>query len=219
MNKLFAYILEYILIINLNLQSIFIKNPPKQWSSGDKGTIILLPGLYETWIFLAHIADKLSKNGYKITVLKSLNYNLNKPSYYSKIIESYLQNITSDKIFLLSHSKGGLVAKYFLDNSKYSKRITKVFSIATPYHGTSLGLFSIFIPDYLKLNSPTLNLLNKNCHNNNRIVSIFTKHDNHVQPYTSAILENANNFEIKTVGHTRILFSLETINVIKKYIN
>lgn len=211
-----SLIFEYLLIIRLNIKGLMKRKPPKNRSRGNKQDVILIHGFRENWIFLEKIGNFLSNKGYKIHVPKQLKINTASVITNANILEEFISENNLKNITLISHSKGGLIAKYFLDHSKYSKKVDKVISIATPYGGT---YFSFLIGNIeLSPISKTIKNINKNRSSCKKIVNIYPAFDNHVIPNKNLLLEGAINIKIGIVGHTRILVSDATINEISKHI-
>jgi esterase/lipase len=207
---------EYLLIIKLNIKGFLKRSLPKNWSQGDKQDVILIHGFRENWIFLEKIGNFLSNKGYKVHVSKRLKINTASIVTNADILEEFISENNLKNITLISHSKGGLIAKYFLDHSKYSKKVDKAISIATPYGGT---YFSFLIGNIeLSPISKTIKNINKNRSSCKKIVNIYPSFDNHVIPNRNLILEDAKNIKVDVVGHTKILTHEDTIKLVEKHL-
>jgi esterase/lipase len=211
-----ALVIEYLLIIKLNIKGLMKRKPPKNWLQGDKKDIILLHGYRENWIFLEKIGNFLSNKGYKIHVPKRLGISTASIVTNANTLESYIRENNLKNIILVSHSKGGLIAKHFLDHSKYSKNIEKVISIATPYRGT---YFSFLIGNIeLSPISKIIKAINRDKSSCKKIINIYPSFDNHVIPNRNLLLESAKNIKVEVVGHTKILENPQTLETIYHFI-
>ena len=118
----------------------------------------------------------------------------------------------SDKVILIGHALGGLVARAYVEQCGGHERVSKLVEIASPNHGTALARF---VPGVntaqIRIGSEWLNDLNKeeNWHTGVEYVSIFSAHDNVVLPQASAQLAKARNVKVKGKGHFALLFSKE----------
>lgn len=72
----FGLFAEYVLITKNQLKSFVKRSPPQNWSEGDKGTILIIPGFLETWVFLETIGNVLSQQGYRILTVPHLRRNM-----------------------------------------------------------------------------------------------------------------------------------------------
>jgi len=216
--KIILYIFaEYLLILRIHLKSFLYRNPPAKWLKGTKGDIILLQGFSETWLFLEKIGNTLSSAGYRIHVIGKLNHNRLSISKSSRIVEEYIQKHKLKNIIFISHSKGGIIAKYFIDHSIDNRLVKYSISIATPYKGSWLGYLKLLFLYELLPSSKILKGLKQE--NNYRFLNIYAKLDNHIIPSKNAILSGAKNVCINIVGHTRILEAMETIQEIQKFLD
>lgn len=208
---------EYLLILKKQIKSLVFTKPPEKWQRGIKGNIILLPGFAETWIFLDTISNALNQLGFRIYVIKPLGRNLEPIEIQLEKVKKFIEFESIQEFILLSHSKGGLVAKLLLDDPIYSERIKKSISIAVPYKGSLWGLLYIFSLKQLVPKSNIIERVNASSDENSKIVNLYPKLDNHIIPNRNLLLGKAKNMCINIIGHSRILESKETLdNVIKK---
>lgn len=215
--KSFYYLLaEYFLILRLSIISLFRKNPPKSWNQGKKGNILLIHGLHSSWLSLEYVANIANQAGYKIHILPSIGNNTSPVMDQATIVSEYINTHKLTDLIIIAHSKGGIIAKYLLDNLQDKDKILKIIAIATPFHGTKIAIFNQSNISELNRNSEFITLLHENKDNNHKIVSIRARIDNHIIPASSAMLEGAENIVIDIFGHTRILKSGKLKEIITK---
>lgn len=184
--------------------------PPIAWKQGDK-SILLIQGLNEKYTYMSKIANVLNKQGYQIHFLPLNTHLLIKD--ISLHVAKYIQTNNLKNFSIISHSKGGLVAKYLVDNyPKISNQVQKIITIATPWSGVIFGILPFWGLPEIRYKSESLKRL---CEPNTKnIFNLYPIYDNRVIPQSSLILPCAKNIKINTIGHNRILDSNETIRTI-----
>lgn len=137
---------------------------------------------------------------------------------YVPMIHQAVQRICAEtgheQVVLVGHSMGGLAARAYL-RAHGASRIAKVITIGTPHHGTGLahfgvglntqqmrwtvteqeGLCSEWLRELAASESPAIY---------QRIVSIYSHHDNIISPQISSHLEGAKNIELHAIGHVAL---------------
>lgn len=220
MNKILRTIysipLDYFLVLSLHIKSLIYKSPPVAWKKGKKGDVVLLQGFGETRLFLK-TADELNRTGYRIHVINELNYNHLPIKKCSEIVEKYIEDNKLKDVILLSHSKGGIMGKYFLDNSKLSSNVKCLISIATPYKGSFLSCLRILYLNEFSPKSEIINSLKKPI-NGNKILNLYPIIDTLIIPNKANICYGAKNICINTIGHARVLESKQTQEEIIKFL-
>ncbi|MBP7875514.1 hypothetical protein KA012_00780 [Candidatus Woesebacteria bacterium] len=213
---IFDLLAEYILIIKYKRKSVLFRKPPTAWSQGSRGNVVIVPGFGETWTGLATIATSLNTRGYKIFIVHALGRNFIPLESGVRMVKDLIEQENLKNVVLLSHSKGGIIGKLLLDDNDFSKRIQQSISIAVPYKGSIFGYLRILSLAELIPGSKEIQRLNSITNNNERILNLYSKVDNHVIPNRNLILEGATNICIDIVGHTRILEAKETVVVTQK---
>lgn len=118
----------------------------------------------------------------------------------------------SDKVILVGHNMGGLVARAYVERCGGGDRVAKVICIGTPHHGT---VFARLTPkatgSQMRIGSAWLRDLNRdeNRPTDTTQVSIYSAHDNIIVPQSSAELGRAKNIRLKAIGHFSMLLSRE----------
>lgn len=215
----FTFLLaEYPLILLNKVFGLVKTQPPEKWLDGEKGDVILLPGHSSEWIFMETIGNFLSKKGYRIYIIPKLGNNTLPLKKSVEILRKFVLSKKFKNVILVCHSKGGIIAKLFLDSRLGGARVKKIVSIATPYQGTYLGVLGFSNINELIPGSDYIKEINDFKRKNKKILSLYAKCDNHVIPNSSPILPGAKNKMLNVVGHTRILECQETLDEIGKYI-
>lgn len=131
-----------------------------------------------------------------------------------RAIETLCKETGHDRIIIVAHSMGGLVARAYLrDHGK--KRIAKVITLGTPHRGTGLANFGAG-PSSKQMrwkgdaktgvSSDWLRQLeaDEDVAIHTLFVSIYSHHDNIVSPQTSSYLPAATNIEFHGIGHVAL---------------
>lgn len=214
----FYLILEYLLILRLRIEGMLIRKTPSKWNTGTKGNVILIQGVHEKWVFLKSIGDSLNKNGFKVHILKGLGTNTKNIAYGVYLLENYLKENNLKDVFLVGHSKGGIVIKKFLSDSPENTRVKKALTIATPHSGSIFGIIFKSTKE-ITPKSKLLKNLKFSKENLYKTVNIYSSFDNHVVPNKSLLLEGGNNIKINCIGHTRILKHKGCLDMAVKILN
>lgn len=214
---IYYLILEYLLILYLKIKGLFFRNPPVEWQNGEKGDVVIILGFGETWVFLEKIAKYLHKKGSRIHFLPDYYYGVKPISKYVEILSKYIKDNKLKDIILLSHSKGGLIAKKYLDSENNANNVKLSITICSPYQGTLYGYLKILSLKELKSREVTENI-NSVSNNNHKIINIYAKLDNHILPNKNALLPGGENIMVDIIGHTRILESEKTLKIIDNYL-
>lgn len=213
---LIQFIEEYLLIVRKQIATLLFRTPPQQWNIGPKGNVIILPGFTETWTFLQTCADYLNKLGYRIYVVDTLGRNTSPIKADVEKVKQFIDTKKLDNIIFLTHSKGGIIAKFVIDDLRYASRVKQSISIACPYGGTIWGYLRIFLLAELMPESTIPKQIMNSPERNSKIINFYPKLDNHVIPNKNLILPGAKNICINVIGHTRILEAEATLNIIEK---
>ena len=115
------------------------------------------------------------------------------------------------KVHLIGHSMGGILARNFIQIRGGEKKVASCVLIGTPNQGSRLASFAI---------SPLGRLMIPRGEFMRRlgaapfppqipVLSIYSRHDNLIQPAANAFLPGAENVELSGLGHTGLLFSGE----------
>jgi triacylglycerol esterase/lipase EstA (alpha/beta hydrolase family) len=122
-------------------------------------------------------------------------------------IDAVLTATAAQRVALVGHSMGGLVARAYL--RRYgAQRIASVMTLGTPHHGSiHAWLFPGIALAQLRPGNAWLAELNRNEGETLpvRFVSLWSWHDSMVAPQTSSRLTGAVHVELDGVGHNALL--------------
>jgi triacylglycerol lipase len=122
-------------------------------------------------------------------------------------------------IDIVGYSMGGLVAREFIQNMGGTERVERFVSVSTPHFGTYLA-FALLTPgvEQMRPNSQFLNALNGSVSllSQVKVTSIFTEHDEIVQPYRNAILPIGRVIGVPVFGHCMMVLHPWSLQAIAK---
>ena len=223
-----GFILEYVYVIaHLNLLvadyiiSLFQSLIPKSSSPQDtQNPIILIHGYMMRGLVMYPIKQRLNKDGYKNVYLFTYSspwLNIDDFSLQLKDkVESVKKDTGAEKVDLICHSMGGLVAINYINNLDGTKNINRLITLGTPFGGSKLWSFSVgkcgkeMKPESAflkKLSMPPAGI---------RATAIYTTFDEMVIPYEYSKLEGADNIEMNYIGHVGLLFSRSVYKIIRE---
>lgn len=208
---------EYLLILYRTVQSIFLIRPPAAWQQGTRGDILLLPGWNETWTFGLWLCSRLNSLGFRIHTLPALGRNWLTIANSVAVVDRYIADHNLKNIQLVCHSKGCVIATAYL-KSYPTAPVAQVFCIAGAFGGSRLAWLPF--PGLREL-APSSPLIRQLTHHFDvsRFVNIFPAFDNHVLPNSGLILSGAKNHRLPVIGHTVILESPLTLQIIADHLS
>jgi triacylglycerol lipase len=208
LGNLYFWIVDYIYVGYWQVRDLLSKWDPKGYEikheNDSRPSIVLIPGVYESWKFMRPLAKLLYEEGYDVRVIEELKYNKGSVEDMARIIDDFLHRMDIKKSILIAHSKGGLIGKYLLSNHNKEGYIKGLIGINVPFAGSKyayllpLKTVRVFLPD-----SPLLTSLALNEKVNRQIVSIYGIFDPHIP--VGSYLKGARNIQLRTHGHFRIL--------------
>lgn len=217
--QLSSWGLDYVYAGVQQARSLAHRRSPTQFDEGDPGlpAIVLLPGVYETWLFLEPVARRLNARGFRVFTVPELASNRMPVPRSAEIVASELRRLQADhgitEFVLVAHSKGGLIGKHLMldlsgppHDPQSTGAVRGMVAIATPFSGSRYARF--MLSRTLRAFSPrdsVVRALLEQLQVNERIVSIYGEFDPHI-PGGSG-LDGARNIELPVNGHFRILQS------------
>ncbi|MBN2428917.1 MAG: alpha/beta fold hydrolase [Deltaproteobacteria bacterium] len=113
------------------------------------------------------------------------------------------------KVHLIGHSMGGLLARNYIQVRGGNTKVDSCILLGTPNLGSRLAPFAL--SPLAKLLLPGSDFLERLAQTpmpaEIPVTSIFSRHDNLVQPFFHARLEGVHNVELSGMGHTSLLYN------------
>lgn len=165
--------------------------------------VVLLPGIYETWEFLAPVARALVRAGHPVHAVEALGHNARPVPESADVVAEHLARTDLQEVVLVAHSKGGLIGKHVM-LSPAGGRVRGMVAVATPFTGSRWARYMLsralrsFDP-----RDPVLLALAGELLVNDRITAVYPAFDPHI-PETGHLV-GARNVELPLAGHFRPL--------------
>lgn len=195
---------DYSYVLFWQARALFSTADAGALRAGDRRPVVIIPGIYEPWKFMAPLYRVLHEQGHPIYAVPALKLNLRPVTEAAGVVTAFLEANEIQDAIVVAHSKGGLIGKLVMVQDAGRQRVRGMVAVATPFSGSVYARYMvapslrIFSPD-----DPTLRSLGSEAGVNSRIVSIYGKFDPHI-PARSG-LDGARNVELETGGHFRIL--------------
>jgi pimeloyl-ACP methyl ester carboxylesterase len=214
----FAEVGAYILIYTLYqpFEELFMGTEKAQPSPQGRLPVLLLHGYVCNRGFMLPLRRYLHAHG-----ISAYSHNL-EPAYagidtyadgLARHIEKLLAATGAEKLVILAHSMGGLVARAYL-RKHGAGHVAKLITLGTPHQGTVMARLGAgengrhMVPgnawlQRLNKDAPTL-----------PVVSVFSCQDNIVLPQESAVLAGAKIVRLSGMGHVSMPFSRRVREVV-----
>lgn len=201
-------------------------------------TVLLLHGFFQTRNVWEVMEDRLRYDGFGVFSfdLGGLFWSLNtRPiTVLARMIAEKLERVCDryglERFHVVGHSKGGLIARHYVQHFGGDRRVRSLITLGTPHHGTPTALLGLgFVagglvsrsPIEMLPGSPLLKSLKRDVFPSHiPLVSIYSKADL-VCPYWSSILRprpgesSMRNIAVRGVGHTALTHDAGVYNIVR----
>ena len=208
------WLLDYVYAVRQQCRAALSRATPADYRSGTGTAVLIIPGVYESWPFLAPVIEDLHAHGHPVHVVAALGHNRHSLAKSAAIVAAYLEREAVDRVVIVAHSKGGLIGKRLMATGDPARRVTGMVTVGTPFAGSRYARF--FVVPSIRAFSPAdsaLRELGRDRSVNHRIVSIYGTFDPHI-PEGSELV-GARNIRIDVAGHFRILSDPRTLAAVR----
>ncbi|MBF4573885.1 alpha/beta hydrolase [Herbiconiux sp. VKM Ac-1786] len=206
------FVEDYATAAGLQLAGMASRSDPADYQTGSGRPCIVIPGVYETWHFMAPVIEALHGRGHPVFVIEALRHNRRPVIDSAAVVADFVRQHGLGDVFIAAHSKGGLIGKYAMLELDPDSRFVRMVAIATPFSGSR---YADFAPNRtlraFRANDPLTVLLNKEDRVNDRITSVFGEYDPIIPE--SSVLPGAENVKVRVGGHFRVLRHPTTLAV------
>jgi triacylglycerol esterase/lipase EstA (alpha/beta hydrolase family) len=166
----------------------------------------------------------LARNG--VAPIYTINYGppLADIEWFAEQLHARIEEIRAaagaERLVLVAHSMGGLVARAYLRRFG-AGRVAKLITIGAPHHGSVLAWsFPGTCLAQMRPGNPWLTDLNRdeNSAAPVPITSIWSRHDSMVAPQASSVLGNAENIALVGIAHNALLGDREVMELVERAI-
>jgi triacylglycerol lipase len=205
-------------------------------------SVLLLHGFFQTRNVWEIMEDRLRRDGYGVFSfdLGGLFWRFNTRSIpdLSTLIADKIEGICArhglSRFHVIGHSKGGIVARHYVQHHGGDARVKSVITLGSPHHGTPTAALGIGLmlgglisrsPLQMLPMSPLVRLLRKDTFPPSiPLVSIYSKHDL-ICPWPCSVLRprpgesSMENFSVRGVGHTALTYDLLVYHEVKRQLD
>lgn len=210
-------------LATLVVAAIWVLEAPLRWVSrrfaqaprkppGTGRPIVLVHGFFLTPWSMALLRLRLARLGRPVYLLDYHPWYGDIPGFVDQLeaLVNHLPDNADDKVDLVAHSMGGLIAARFVGH--HPGRVRRLVAVGTPFHGTRLWAMSVGASlARMRPGSPFLNetLDPSRFPGETRVTSIYSRFDQIILPCESSVLpgEQTQNMVVDGLGHTALLFS------------
>lgn len=127
------------------------------------------------------------------------------PEQVHHAVEALRKATGADKVAIVAHSMGGLVARAYLRRHG-AAHVARVITLGTPHHGTGLASFGVGSnAKQMRLSGEWLSQLEADDREQRSLfTSIYSYHDNIIAPQSSCHLPGAKNIPFGGIGHVAL---------------
>lgn len=215
LSALVALARDYLFVLNRRWDSLVNREDPDEFvSAGPLRPVLLIPGIYEDWLFMHPIAERLAAAGHPVHVLPELKRNRQTIGDAAVLTAALLTRRDLHDVVVVAHSKGGLIGKALM-GLPAGDRITRMVAVNTPFAGSRWASYAVlrelrdFSPRGAVMRS-SIGLVEVN----ERITSIYSSFDQVVPD--GGRLEGAHNIRLPFLGHFRLLADGRTLSIIDR---
>jgi pimeloyl-ACP methyl ester carboxylesterase len=131
-------------------------------------------------------------------------------------IDRVLEHERVEKVDLIAHSLGGIVARYYIERMSGGPKVGRLVTIGTPHGGTAIGRYGIGIPAARDLRGGSVVLTDLGPVRAGAVyTSIWSRADAIVQPPESSSIAPAGVDEVfDDLGHLSLVLSPRVVDLI-----
>jgi len=195
----------------INYDNLFLKKKNKQYLP-----VLLVHGYTMNRACFLFIHLRLAIDGFRVFTVNLYPPFLSIEELSERVADKVdeITDKTGEKeVYLIGHSMGGLVARYYVNSPRGTGRVKQIITIATPHRGTRIAVLGNgknareMIPE-----SEFLKQLNNTHHL--PTLAIWSTLDNLIIPPEYATLDGMQNIALPFQGHLSLLYS----NLVYKHI-
>lgn len=189
--------------------------------ASEKDPVVFVHGFTGSASSFENMKQWLVSQGWPSNYLYAIQYSNTTGSSIDNAYElqSFIKNVLrqtkASKVDIVAHSMGGLSTRYYVKYLEGAQKVDDVVTLGSPHHGTSSSYFGLWTQGAREMvpGSAFLNDLNSEDETPNgsdssstiQYTSIYSNSDTVINPYTSSIINGAENIEISGVSHSGLL--------------
>ena len=221
---------------------------PKKWTEikevdPQKPTVILVSGFGALPSSLRIIRKRLKKDGFNV-VLQTLSFqeffdSISGFAWVSQKLARLVDELREcvgpeQKIFVVAHSAGGLVARHFIQNLDGYRQVNGLVTLATPHRGVwvaALGFLTHLVVkakclyDILPVSSFVKNLNRAQFPSSLELFSLYSTDDVLCPPKTAQLPpqiylnDKVTQIQVKRISHMEFLFKKQPYQLVRDWLH
>jgi hypothetical protein len=202
--RLAWWIQDYAYAVGCQARGSLSRTTADSFLSGERTPVVVIPGVFESWQFMLPLITALHRAGHPVHVVPALKRNRLDVRSSARLVADHVAAAGLEGVVILAHSKGGLIGKYLMLALDADRRIERMIAICAPFAGSRYARY-LLIPSlhiFSPRNALTLQMAKEEAVNR-RITSLYGLFDPHIPE--GSILPGANNVQLPSAGHFRIL--------------
>jgi triacylglycerol lipase len=185
--------------------------------------IVLVHGIVDNRSAFAVLRRTLRRRGYgRITTVNysPLTSDVRKAAeHLSRHVERVCAQTGYEQVFIVGHSLGGIIARYYVQRLGGDDRVNTVITLGSPHAGTQVArLLPLKVTRQLRPESDVMRELASPASCTTRFVAIYSDRDEVVVPNRSAKLEHADlevtRLRVHGVGHLSLLVDRDVVHAV-----
>jgi triacylglycerol lipase len=181
--------------------------------------VLLLHGLFDnraSWFWFKKQLKQRGINNVITINLSSWHSEEILTELLSKRIDELRHQLGVNKVNLVGHSMGGIIARNYIQLREGENKIDKLVCLGSPHAGSKLATFSVSpLGRHLIPGSAFLQRLNSAPHPTQvTTTNIYSKKDNMVFPNNSCHLSWGQNIELDGMGHTSLIYRTAAVDAV-----
>lgn len=185
--------------------------------------IVLVHGIVDNRSAFALLRRTLRRRGYgRITTVNysPLTSDVRKAAgQLSRHVERVCAQTGYEQVFIVGHSLGGVIARYYVQQLGGDERVNTVITLGSPHAGTQVArLLPLKVTRQLRPDSEVMRELAGPANCSTRFVAIYSDRDEVVVPNRSARLEHPDLEVIRVlvhgVGHLSLLVDRDVVHTV-----
>lgn len=207
--------LDYVSAIVGQVRGALWRAVPAAYARGDETlpVVVLIPGVYERWGFLAALGARLNSRGYRVLPVTDLKDNRMPVRDGAATVTAAIAAHGPGRFVLVAHSKGGLIGKAVLSAGVPGAELVGMVAIATPFGGS---VYARYLPGRtlrsLAPSDETILALRAHSSVNERIISVQPRFDPHIPGERT--LDGGVVVTLQASGHFRVLARPDTVTAV-----
>lgn len=195
---------------------------PDSVPEGDDRPVILVHGWFHNRTGMRTIARRLKRAGHARVFAIDLPTATASVETMAAILERKIEVVRgltgADKVDVVAHSLGGVVARWFVHHRGGASRVAHLVTLGAPHKGTALAAFTpVGAGKALAVGSRVIRDLDRPPPKDVKVTAIWSDMDYLVLPPENTVWHpDEGNIRIRYVGHMSLLYSREVFREVLK---